>query len=148
MSIGEATAPFGAALIDGQRIRSIGRHGRYALWGGYENMFALLDRSDGLVLMLLFGIFIYVTVGDIRKRREDPLVREAERIPLPSASIPDGRRDVITLMFGIVGLGIGGQLTVSNGASLANALGVSPVERASTSRNPLLWRGSMQPSPP
>lgn len=88
---------------------------------------ALIDRSDGLVLILLFGIFVYVTVGDIRRRREDPLVTGAELFPVPMLSTPDGRRDVMTLIVGIVGLALGGQLTVTYGVALAEALGVSAV---------------------
>jgi cation:H+ antiporter len=98
-----------------------------SLDGYFRGTNSLLDRSDGVVLMLLFGIFIYVTIGDIRKRREDPLVREAELLPGSLLSTADGRRDIMTLVLGMVGLGIGGQLTVTNGAALASALGVSPV---------------------
>jgi cation:H+ antiporter len=88
---------------------------------------ALLDRGDGLVLMLLFGIFIYVTVGDIGRRREDPLVTEAETFPLPRMAVPDRWRDMMTLAFGIAGLAVGGQLTVTYGVDLAEALGVPTV---------------------
>ena len=86
---------------------------------------ALLDRADGLVLILLFTIFIYITVGDVRRRRQDPLVTGAEILPLPSATAADHAKDWGFLLVGVLGLTVGGQLTVSYGSELAAILGVS-----------------------
>jgi cation:H+ antiporter len=86
----------------------------------------LLDRSDALVLVLLFCIFIYVTVADVLKRREDPLVTEAEMVPVSGAAW-SLRRDLAFLLGGTVALGVGGHLTVAYGAALAESLGVSQV---------------------
>lgn len=86
---------------------------------------ALLDRADGLVLILLFTIFIYITVGDVRRRLQDPLVASAEILPLPSATTADHVKDWGFLLVGVLGLAVGGQLTVAYGSELAAILGVS-----------------------
>jgi cation:H+ antiporter len=88
---------------------------------------AILDRGDGLVLVLLFTIFIYITVGDVRRRRQDPLVTGAEILPVPPISTTVVARDLAYLLFGFVGLAIGGQLTITYGAELAAGLGVPNV---------------------
>ncbi len=89
---------------------------------------ATLDRADGLILMLLFTIFIYVMVGDARRQQQDPLITAVDAMPLPRPPVSAQRtRDLLFLVGGVVGLGIGGQLTVSNGAELASQLGVSAV---------------------
>jgi cation:H+ antiporter len=85
---------------------------------------ALLDRGDGLVLILLFTIFIYITVGDVRRRRQDPLVTGAEMLPIPEPDAADRAKDWAFLLSGAAGLAIGGQLTVTYGAELAAGLGV------------------------
>ena len=37
------------------------------------------DRSDGLLLLLLFGVFLYYTIADtLRRRGSDPLVQQAQ----------------------------------------------------------------------
>jgi len=86
---------------------------------------AMLDRADGLILILLFSIFIYVTVGDVRRRREDPLVTSAEHLPI-AAKLDGWVRDLAFVAVGVLALGIGGELTLSAGAALADVLGVSP----------------------
>ena len=85
----------------------------------------LLDRADGLVLILLFTIFIYITVGDVRRRLQDPLVASAEILSLPSATTADHVKDWGFLLVGVLGLAVGGQLTVAYGSELAAILGVS-----------------------
>jgi len=90
---------------------------------------AVLDASDALILLLLFGVFAYITVSDVLVRRQDPLlanVRELEdALPTPtSISLKTG---IILILAGIVGLSIGGHLTIVHGATMATALGVPPV---------------------
>jgi cation:H+ antiporter len=42
---------------------------------------AVLDRSDALILLLLFVLFMYVSVSDVlRDRRADPLARAVEQV--------------------------------------------------------------------
>jgi MscS family membrane protein len=84
----------------------------------------LFDRSDGLMLLLLFGVFLYYTAADVlRQRSADPFVQQAGGVaPLdrlrsaaPSALVTGG---------GLVLLVLGGQLTVWGAIGVAEALGV------------------------
>lgn len=86
---------------------------------------AMLDRADGLILILLFGIFIYVTVGDVRRQRQDPLVTSAELLPF-SLKVNGWLRDLAFVLAGILALAVGGEVTLSSGAELADVLGVAP----------------------
>lgn len=85
---------------------------------------AAIDRGDGLILLMLFGIFIYITVTDFLKEEEDPLVASvnAAHPELQASSAKDWGFTVA----GAVGLAIGGQLTIENGTALAIAYSVSP----------------------
>lgn len=90
-----------------------------------RNDTAVLDRSDGAVMLLMFCIFIYITVSDLLEQREDPLVNEVNALTL---SPRRGKRtQIILVTAGIVGLFVGGKLTIDNGTVLATSLGVSPV---------------------
>lgn len=84
----------------------------------------VLDRSEGLVLFLLFGVFLYGMVLDVlRERRRDALLREAENEERQRRA----RRVVLDLL--LVGVGFaallgGGRLIVDAATSLALGLGV------------------------
>jgi len=82
------------------------------------------DRSDGLMLLLLFGVFLYYTIAEVlRGRGRDPLVRQAE------ARGATGRLQTIasSTVVALVGLGTlvgGAELPVGSAVALATALGV------------------------
>lgn len=82
----------------------------------------VLDRSDAVVLLLLFLMFIYINLSDILTGKpDDPLLTQAEgRAPAEFHS-----RHYLYIALGIPGLWLGGELTVSNAESLALGLGVS-----------------------
>lgn len=88
---------------------------------------AAFDRGDGIVLLLLFSIFIYYTVGDaIRQRATDAYVHEVEEIvsrrkPMHPLVI------ALCIVGGLAVLVVGGQLTVKGGSELALSLGVPEV---------------------
>ena len=90
----------------------------------------LIDRADALILLLLFSIFIYVSIMDIVRQRRDPLVQTAaqvaEQLPLgfdqPRSTT---HLDWLQVLAGTVLLAIGGKLTIDNGVSLAGTLGLS-----------------------
>ncbi len=89
----------------------------------------VLSRSDGLILLLLFSIFIYFTVMDFIRTREDPLLdnmRELEQ-SLPGSLLGPTWTDSLALIGGLVALSLGGHLTISSGSELAVSLGVAPV---------------------
>lgn len=85
----------------------------------------VLDRSDSLVMLLLFGIFIYITVLDILRQRQDPLLTTLDHLPI--ASRLQKKTNWILVILGIAGLTLGAKLTIDNGSDLAASMGVSPV---------------------
>jgi cation:H+ antiporter len=84
------------------------------------------DRADGLLLLLLFLVFIYYTVGDFVKGRSAAIAaREAQGL---EAEGPEGltRNGLITAA-GLCGLVWGADLTVDAAATLALAFGFPEV---------------------
>ena len=83
-----------------------------------------LARGDGLILCLLFGMFLYYTVMALKRTRSDNFVEEAKafgwRLRVKSMALPVG-----LLLIGLAGLGIGGNLLVNAAVSLAVELGMS-----------------------
>ena len=86
---------------------------------------AILDRSDAIVMLLLFGIFIYITVVDFLRQEQDALVTNFDK--LPHARHLEKRADWILIIAGMAGLTLGGHLTIDAGSSLAKSMGISPV---------------------
>jgi cation:H+ antiporter len=85
----------------------------------------VLDRSDAMVMLLLFGIFIYMTALDIIRQRQDPLLTKLDRLHLVPHFLK--KTNWILVGVGIAGLAVGARLTIDNGADLAEALGAPPV---------------------
>jgi len=85
----------------------------------------VLDRSDAIIMLLLFGIFIYITVLDMLRQQQDPLVTVISKFSLPSHL--ERKTDWILVVTGIAGLALGGQLTISHGSDLAESMGVPPI---------------------
>jgi cation:H+ antiporter len=95
-------------------------------------------RSDGLVLLLFFFVFIYYTVGDLGRRRNNHRATangdESPRIgSIWTAEIrqPEGSRQILTNLLliaaGLAGLIYGANLVVSGGVGAARAMGVPEV---------------------
>jgi len=90
----------------------------------------VLTRSDGLILLLIFSIFVYMTISDfLFQKRQDRLMENIlemeEMLPKPMA-----RGVMVNWMFvlaGIIALTAGGQLTIIHGAELAEIMGVEQV---------------------
>ncbi len=82
-----------------------------------------LARGDGLLLCLLFGVFLYYTVMALRRDRPDPFVREARHYGLvprvKSLGLPLG-----LVVAGLAGLGLGGNLVVGAAVEIAARLGL------------------------
>lgn len=88
----------------------------------------VIDRADGAILLLLFGIFIYLTVSDVvRARQEDPLLSEVARLRAFNRNFTHHARNWVIAGIGTVGLALGGQLTLSSGVELAQQLAVPTV---------------------
>ena len=97
-----------------------------ALDGLLDGRPAMINRSEAIVLMLLFCIFIYINVLDmVQIRRADPLFVNIEDSPLVETR-PTGRFRWALVVACIILLSVGGEMTVRNGVFLADVFGVSP----------------------
>ena len=100
-----------------------------ALDGPILGTAAVISQSDALVLLLLFGIFVYITVQDVLlARRQDPLLTEIEDNPIivtHPVSPRISRMCWLWIILGFTLLFFGGELTVKSGVALADQLGVS-----------------------
>lgn len=86
---------------------------------------AFLDRAESLVLLMLFGVFIYITVLDFFKPQSDPLINS-----LAAIKHKQYEKTFISWAYvvgGLVGLVAGGDLTIDNGIKIAEALNVPTV---------------------
>ncbi len=96
-----------------------------ALDGPLEGGPAVLGRTDAVILMLMFCIFIYITALDLmRIRRKDALLAEIDEsviIVTPAR----GRFSWLLVAGGFVLLFFGGELTVRNGVAFASQIGIS-----------------------
>lgn len=79
---------------------------------GIKNTFT---RSDGIVVLLFFLVFIYYLISMVRnKTKEDT---EEIKLPLP--------KSIIFTILGIIGIIIGSSLVVDSASALATIMGVS-----------------------
>ncbi|MDJ0761312.1 MAG: calcium/sodium antiporter [Woeseiaceae bacterium] len=97
-----------------------------ALDGPLEGRSALIGRTDSIVLILLFFIFIYISILDlVRVRREDQLLSDITHSEIVKPT--DSKR--YSWMFVVAGfllLFVGGELTIENGVEFAEMLGIAP----------------------
>ena len=83
-----------------------------------------LDRGDGLVLLLLFLLFIYINLSDILiDHADDPLLVQASA----RTHVLSSRRNYLYIATGIPGLWLGGELTVDSAIEIASTYGLSEV---------------------
>ncbi len=95
-----------------------------ALDGVLEGRTALIGRSDSIVLLLMFCIFIYVSVLDfVESRTMDPLLAELADYPLLARRDADPWPWSLTII-GCVLLYFGGDLTIDSGVEIAATFGV------------------------
>lgn len=94
-----------------------------------QGLSPMLSRSDGLILLLLFSIFVYISVRDFLASRDDALISNIQkaRDSLPAPRVRSLRTQWYYVVAGVVALVLGGQLTIEHGAELAVQLGVSPL---------------------
>jgi len=96
-----------------------------ALDGPFEGRPAVISRTDAIALMLMFGMFVYITAMDlIRLRREDALLADIEESRIVESS-STGRYSWFVVVAGFVLLFIGGELTVRSGIAFASHIGIS-----------------------
>ncbi len=100
-----------------------------AFLGGHEDVF---NRSDGLLLLLFFIIFLYYTAGDLI-RELNPNSDDADEASVrlgQAKAIPDSphlARNIALSVAGMAGLICGAHLTITGGVRIAEALGVTEV---------------------
>jgi len=88
---------------------------------------SVVDRGDGLVLLLFFSVFLYNTALDARRQRAGgaPVERGSETITArPEAA---GGSAVLLVALGLAGLAGGGKLLVDAAVSMAESAGVPEV---------------------
>lgn len=90
-----------------------------------------LTRGDGIVLLVLFAIFLYANARDVMVARGDAMLAAAAEVPEVTAR-PTLWRSVAMVLLGLAGLVIGGQLAVSAASEMARAMGVGEVVIAAT----------------
>ncbi len=86
----------------------------------------VFDRSDGLVFLLLFCVFMYYTVGDVLRKKHDPLMEEAEEFAGDN-SLRGLFMNLGLVVGGLAALVWGGKLSVDAAVSIAQALSVPEV---------------------
>jgi cation:H+ antiporter len=95
------------------------------LWSPGGDGFA---RGDGIVLLLLFGVFVYYTVGDALRQRAETDAYAADAQAALGAPKPVAWAAIIGLIVvGLVLLVGGGELTVRGASGFARGLGVPEV---------------------
>ncbi len=91
--------------------------------GGIED---ILTRGDGLMLLLLFGVFIYYTIRDVFQGSlpKDPLladIKESQETRAEFTVLLGG----VFVALGVFGLFLGGTLSVNAAVAIARTMGIS-----------------------
>lgn len=86
---------------------------------------ARISLSESVILLLLFGLFVYIAVQDLMlSRNEDPLLRDLREVPV-LVTAPEVRYDWLLILIGFGLLFVGGELTVRFSVDFAEFLGLS-----------------------
>lgn len=84
------------------------------------------SRGDGLMLLLLFTVFLYYTIGEALQQRGDLKDRTDGGDAASDVTVPnDGLRSFGLIVGGLVALIFGGEITVRGAIGIADAMGVS-----------------------
>jgi cation:H+ antiporter len=87
----------------------------------------LLDRGDGILMLLFFSVFLYYTVGElVRQRSDHPVLEQKISNELPGVRQLSGiAGDSLLMVAGLGALLYGAELTVDGATALARFYGVS-----------------------
>ncbi len=85
-----------------------------ALSGATEN---LITRSDGMVCVLFFAIFLYYIIAMTRKNR-----KEKKKVEKPKYKLP---MSFLLVILGLVGVVAGSQFVVNSASTIAGVIGIS-----------------------
>ena len=87
----------------------------------------IFDRSEGLIFLLTFCVFLFYTIGDVfRRRREDPLMQQAEEIS-ERKSFKKTFYNLLLFIAGLILLVVGGKVSVDAAVAVAELLNVPRV---------------------
>jgi cation:H+ antiporter len=96
-----------------------------ALDGPLEGKPAVIGRSDSFVLLLVFTIFIYISVLDmIRVKSQDPLLSEIA-LHTDVVATNEVRFPWLMVVGGFLLLYAGGEVTIRNSVTFAEGIGIS-----------------------
>lgn len=86
----------------------------------------VITRGDGLMLLLLFGVFLYYTIRDVLflKKPVDALLEDVFEATPTSAQMSNTVA-VLLIAIGVGGLFFGGSLSVNHAISIARGFGIS-----------------------
>nr|WP_239583418.1 calcium/sodium antiporter [Metabacillus iocasae] len=79
-----------------------------------------ITRSDGLILLLFFGIFLYY-IFEVARNSRDKVQVDAE----VTAEAPSWGKNTILTLVGLAGIILGGEFVVSNATQIALSFGMS-----------------------
>lgn len=82
-----------------------------------EAMANVFSRSDAIVCLLLFGIFLYYLISLARKNK-----KEAKKIEKPKYKLG---KSFLLILVGLAGVVTGSQLVVNSASFIATAMGIS-----------------------
>lgn len=84
----------------------------------------ILPRTDGLLLLLLFCVFLYnTTMQTISVRKKDDLVEEATDVAEDIKPLP-GLQMTLMIVGGLIGVGVGAHFAVQGAVHIAERFGV------------------------
>jgi cation:H+ antiporter len=86
---------------------------------------ASYDAGDGLVLLLLFSVFLYYTGATGRSQRASNGLLAGAREVARTHAAGSATQNGLLLIFGLVALVMGAELTVDGGVGLARSFGIS-----------------------
>ena len=86
---------------------------------------SVFSRSDGIVLLLLFSVFVYYTLRDLVRQRADDGDELFEVAPSPEVPRMTAPMSGLLTVAGLAMLAAGSQLTVHGAESVARAMGIS-----------------------
>ena len=90
-----------------------------------EGLPAMVGRSEGIILISLFCIFVYINVLDfVETRASDQLIADIAHHKFVEAD-PHSRFRWLFVIVGTTLLAAGGELTVQSGVAIADSLGIS-----------------------
>jgi len=83
-----------------------------------------LSRADGLILILFFSIFLYYTFG-ITKSKKNIFKKTVGEIKEEKLEIYSNKTAISMILFGLIGLAIGGRWIVNGAIEIARLLSLS-----------------------